>query len=187
MHERMHARPAPRPSQHAGLQPMPAVELHQAAQQVFLGVPRIAGASSQWGGVAIQANTVVTTPCTIVGIWLSGSHVSRVFPCAQQLPTIRAASASGARIAANAVYLDIGMRLSETHSSAAAWTWRACCRHRYAAVSNWGCTLRHNAEQQCSRGFLAVQEPPFYWTAAHLCKQSRESQKATISVPSGFR
>jgi hypothetical protein len=114
---------------------VPAVELHEATQQVLLGVPRIARASGQWGGVAIQANTVVTTPCTIVGIWLSGSQLSRVLPCAQQFPTIRAASASGARTAENASHLDSAIRLSETHSSGRVWTVRTCCSHRYAAVA----------------------------------------------------
>jgi hypothetical protein len=150
-------------------------------------VPRIARAARQWGGVAIQANTVVTTPCTIVGTWPSGSQLALVFPCAQQFPTIRAARASGARTAANARHLDIGMRLTETHSSAGAWTIRPCCRHRYAAGYDWVCIVRHNAEQQCSWGFLAVQDPPFYWTAAHLCKESRESQNAIIRVPSALR
>ena len=31
-----------------------------------------------------------------------------------------------------------------------------------------GCVVLHNAEQQCSWGFLVVQGPHFYWTAAYL-------------------
>ncbi len=82
------------------------MELHKAAQQVLLGVPRVVRACRQRGGVAIQANTVVTTPCTISGTWASGSQASRVLLCAQQFATISAPSSSGARTATSAIVLD---------------------------------------------------------------------------------
>lgn len=97
---------------------MPAVELDQAPDEVFLAVPGVERAPGHRGGVASQAKAAVVTDWMRSGTWPPGSHVARVFPWAQQLPTIPSAARYGPSRAISAIRLATRRRVAVVAVSA---------------------------------------------------------------------